>query len=241
MPAVETVSRVRQHVVAEADEAPVERSQLVKGYEFQKDQYVVLEKEELQALTPETDRNMQISEFVKLDEIDPVYFENSYYVAPEKAGIKPYSLLYEALRQSGFVAIAEFAMHRRNHVVVLRPGASGILLHSMFYTSEIRSEDEFSADKSLVSDREIEMGKMLITAMAAPFEPEKFRDTYKEQLEALIQAKIEGRSVAQIDKPKPAPASDIMKALQSSLEIARKPVASAGSTKSGASSRKKRG
>ena len=241
MPAVEMVSRVRQHAVSDSDETPVERSQIVKGYEYEKDKYVVLEKEELRALTPETDRTMEISEFVKLDEIDPVYFESSYYAAPDEAGVKAYSLLYKALRQSGFVAIAEFAMHRRNHVVVLRPGNRGILLHTMFYKSEIRSQDEFASDDSQVSDREIKMAESLIKAMATGFSPDKFRDKYKEQLEALIQAKAEGRSVPLTETPKTKAPVDIVKALQSSLELVRKPVASAEAVHSIASPRKKRG
>jgi DNA end-binding protein Ku len=240
MQAVETVAPVRQHVVTEADETPIERSQLVKGYEYEKDKYVVLEREELDALTPETDRNMQVSEFVKLEEIDPVYFENSYYVAPEKAGVKAYGLLFEALRQTGYVAIAEFAMHRRNHVVVLRPGARGILLHTMFYSSEIRSEDEYPADTSSIGDREVEMAKVLINTMATPFAPEKFRDTYREQLEALIQAKIEGRAVAQAEKPTPAPPDDLVNALQRSLQIVRKPAASTSGAGPGVLPGKKR-
>jgi DNA end-binding protein Ku len=224
---VENVSRVQQRVFAEADDAPVERSELVKGYEYEKEKYVVIEKDELRNLTPETGRNVQIAEFVKLSSIDPVYFESSFYVVPEAAGAKPYALLYEALRESGYVGLATLAMQRREHVVVLRPGNRGIILHTMFYDSEIRRQDEFNADKGLVVERELEMAKLLIEAMAAEFEPAKFHDTYKEQLEALIEAKVAGRAVATAAAPKPKPTGDIMNALENSLKLARKPVASA--------------
>jgi DNA end-binding protein Ku len=243
MPVVEKVARVHERIVSDADETetPVDRTQVVKGYEYQKDQYVVIEKDELKALAPEADRNMEITEFVKLAEIDPVYFESSYYVVPENAGVKAYSLLYEALRQAGYVGIASLVMNRREHIVVVRPGRRGILLHTMFYNNEIRSEDEYAADTNLVIGKELEMGKMLIEAMAAPFQPEKFRDTYKEKLEALIQGKVEGREAVPAVAPKKEPVPDILKALQNSLQIARKPAASARVSKLPQNQRRKRG
>jgi DNA end-binding protein Ku len=212
----------------------------VKGYEYEKEKYVVIEKEELRNLTPETGRNVQITEFVKLAAIDPVYFESSFYVVPEVAGAKPYALLYEALRESGYVGVATLTMQRREHVVLLRPGSRGIILHTMFYHSEIRREDEFSVDKGLVVGRELEMAKLLIEAMAAEFEPEKFRDTYKEQLEALIEAKVAGRPLAAPAPPKPKPTGDIMNALENSLKLARKPAASAEAVKPASPTGKRR-
>jgi DNA end-binding protein Ku len=210
----------------EAAEEAVERAEVVRGYEYEPDRFVVVEDEELRAITPETARNMQILEFVKFDEIDPVYLESSYYVSPEKAGEKAYALLFEALKRSGYVAIAEFAMHRREHVVVLRAGKRGIILHTLFYNNEVRRDDEFPANESLVVPRELDVAVLLVQSMAAPFEPDKFRDTYREKLEALIAEKIQGRAVARTPAAKPAPVADMMEALQKSLQLARKPVSS---------------
>jgi DNA end-binding protein Ku len=182
--------------------------------------------DELRRITPLTSSDIQILEFVHLREIDPVYFEISYYVAPDRAGEKPYSLLYTALRKTGYVALAQIAMHRREHVAVIRAGDRGILMHTMFYANEVHKEQEFKADAALVADKELDLAVKLIEALAAKFEPEKFRDKYREQVEALIAAKIQGREVAS-GQPQAAPAApvvDIMEALKKSLAAARKPV-----------------
>lgn len=217
------VSRVQQRLYNQSEDEPVERAEVVRGYEYEPDRFVVIEEEELRAITPETARNMQILEFVKFDEIDPLYLESSYYVSPEKAGEKAYSLLYEALKRSAYVAIAEFAMHRREHIVVVRAGKRGIILHTLFYNNEVRREDEYPANESLVNPKELDVAIMLVKSMSGPFEPEKFRDTYKEKLEALIAAKIQGREVARTPAAKAAPVVDIMEALQKSLQMVAKP------------------
>ena len=125
---------------------------------------------------------MQILEFVKLAEVDPIYFETSYYVAPDRAGERACALLFQALRSSGFVAIAQVAMHRREHVVVIRPGRTGIVLHTMFYETEIRREDEHRSQAAEVSDKELELALLLVNNLAAPFDPSKYRDSYREKL-----------------------------------------------------------
>ena len=169
---------------------PIPRSEIVKGYEYQPEQYVLVSDDELRSITPRTSSDIQILEFVHLDEIDPVYFETSYYLAPDRAGEKPYSLLYTALRKAGYVALGQIAMHRREHVAVTRAGDRGILMHTMFYANEVRKEQEFKADAALVGDKELGLAVKLIEALATKFEPEKFRDKYREQVEALIAAKI---------------------------------------------------
>jgi DNA end-binding protein Ku len=223
------VTRVQQAAfIPEAPTpAPIPRDNIVKGYEYEKNRYVVIEKEDLEKITPKTATEMQILEFVKMSEIDPIHFETSYYVLPEAAGEKPYALLFDALRQSGYVALAEFSMRRRQHAVVIRPGANGIIAHTMYYADEIRKIDEFRTNTQLVTGKERDLAVTLINAMAAPFEPEKFKDTYREKLQELIAAKIEGKEVvAQQSAAKPAPVVDIMEALQKSLALKRKPVAS---------------
>ena len=222
------VERVRQGLFTWEDQPPIPRNEIVKGYEFEKDRYVVIGKEDIEKIAPKTSTEMQIVEFVRLSEIDPVYLETSYYVSPEGAGEKPYALLFEALRESGYVALAEFAMRRRQHTVVIRPGSTGIITHTMYYADEIRKSEEFRTDTGLASKKELDLAKTLIEAMAVPFEPEKFKDTFRENLSELIAARSKSKEVSAAQaSSKPAPTMDIIQALQESLAVRRKPVASA--------------
>src|SRR3954470_4941745 len=153
-------SRVKQVLFCQVEDKPVPRSELVKGYEYEKDKYVVLDDEDVKKAAPPTARTMEILEFVKTDEVDPVYFESSYYIAPDEAGEKPYALLFEALKQSEYCALARIAMHNREHVVFLRPAKHGLLMHTMYYRDEIRMVDEFRTDTSIVKPAELNMAKM---------------------------------------------------------------------------------
>jgi DNA end-binding protein Ku len=220
------VTRIQQAAFTPAEHRPIPPSQIVKGYEYEKDRYVVIDKGEIEKITPKTATEMQILEFVKIFDIDPIYLETSYYVSPEAAGEKPYALLFDALRHSGYVALAEFAMRGRQHAVVIRPGVTGIIAHTMYYADEIRKNEEFQTDVSLVAKKERDMAVTLIEAMAAPFDPEKFKDIYREKLQELIAAKVEGRQIAAEAPTKAAPVIDIMEALMKSVAIKRKPVAS---------------
>jgi DNA end-binding protein Ku len=208
-------------------EREVSRSEITKGYEYEKGRYAMISKEELSQLQPKTSREMEIVEFVKLEEVDPVYFETSYYVVPEASGERPYALLFEALRKSGLVAVAQVAMHNREHVVVIRSGKRGIILHTMFYESEIRKSDEYPAEAGNVSQKELELALMLVRNLEAPFEPAKYRDTYREKVDALINSKISGEQVVEAPAPaKRAQVEDLMEVLRRSLEKtapARKP------------------
>ena len=203
----------------------VPRSELVKGYEYEKGRYVTVSKADLEKITPQTAREMQILEFVKLADVDPIYFETSYYVTPEKAGERAYALLFEALRTSGYVAVAQFAMHNREHVIILRPGRTGIVLHTMFYETEIRRDDEYRTDTSGVVEKELKLALLLVENLTAPFEPAKYRDTYKDKLDAMIAAKIEGEETVETPAPKTKPAADILAALERSLAVMKKPAA----------------
>jgi DNA end-binding protein Ku len=207
---------------------PVERSELVKGYEFEKDRYVVISKEELAGITPATARDMQILEFVRLADVDPIYYETSYYVVPDRGGERPYALLYEALRRTGYVAVAQLAMHNREHIVIIRPGRTGMVLHMMFYESEVHREDEYRVDRSLIVEKELQLASMLVENLAAPFEPQKYRDSYREKLDELIAAKIAGHEAIQAPEPaRTTPVVNILEALERSLaQSARKPAAS---------------
>jgi DNA end-binding protein Ku len=220
-------SRVKQVLFCQAEDKAVARTELVKGYEYEKDKYVVINEEDIKKVAPPSSKTMEILEFVKSDEVDTVYYESSYYMAPDDAGEKPYALLFEALKRSGFVGIAKIAMHNREHIVILRPGKRGILLHTMYYEDEIRKVEEFRTDTTLVKEKELDLAMTLITSLAAEFEPIKYKDAYRESLLAMIQAKVQGREVVETPATQQlASVVDIMEALKASLALGRKPVRS---------------
>ncbi|MEZ5402561.1 MAG: Ku protein [Bryobacteraceae bacterium] len=221
-------SRVKQVLYCQAEDAPVSRSELVKGYEYDKGRYVVIDEEDLKKIQPKSARVMEIVEFVKAEEVDTVYFETSYYLTPEEAGEKAYTLLFQAMRETGYLAIAKIAMHSREHVVLMRPGRHGMILHTMYYQDEVRALDEFRTNDGLVQDKELAMAKHLVEALAAHFDPEKFKDTYRDTLRKMIDAKIAGEEVVAAPvEQELAPVVDIMAALKSSLSALKKPPAAA--------------
>jgi DNA end-binding protein Ku len=220
-------SRVKQVLYCQAEDKPIPRTEIVKGYEYEKDRYVVIDDEDIKKMAPGTAKVMEILEFVKSDEVDPIYFESSYYMAPDQAGEKPYALLFNTLRRTGYVGIAKVAMHNREHIVIFRPGNHGILMHTMYYSHEIRKIEEFRTDTTLVKDKEVELAQMLVESLAAAFEPEKYKDSYRENLQGMIDAKVKGREVvAAVAAPEPAKVIDIMEALKQSLAIVKKPATS---------------
>ncbi|MFB3830192.1 MAG: Ku protein [Bryobacteraceae bacterium] len=227
-------SRIKQVVYCQTEDKPVPRSELVKGYEYEKDHYVEVSDEDIKKVAPKTARVMEIQEFVKGEEVDPIFLESSYYMAPDEGGEKPYALLFEALRQSAYYGVAKVSMQNREHVVILRPSRRGIMLHTMYYVDEVRQVQEFRTDANLVREKELDLAKTLIAALAARFEPEKYHDTYRENLRKMIEDKIQGRQVVETPAPQAAPVVDIMEALKRSLAERKKPVQTAA-TASGAS------
>ncbi len=218
-------SRVKQVLYCQAEDRPIERSEIVKGYEYEKGRYVVIDDEDIRKVAPKTAKVMEILEFVKAADVDPVYYESSYYMAPDDAGEKPYALLFDALRRTGYVGVAKMTMHNREHIVILRPGPRGILLHTMYYAHEIRTVEEFRTDVGLVKDKEVELATGLIQALAADFEPQKYRDTYRDKLLEMIEAKKAGQEIVETPQPQPAKVIDILDALKKSLDAAKKPAA----------------
>jgi DNA end-binding protein Ku len=218
------VSRVQQRAWTPGEEGPIESEKLLRGYEYAKDQYVVVEREELKKLAIPTSRELQILESVLLSEIDPIYFETSYYLAPDRGGEKPYSMLFEAMRQSGHAALGRLAMHGREHVVIVRPGPSGLLMHTMFYQDELRKEQEFRAEPALVNSKEMDLARAFLDSLASPFEPQKYKDAYRARLQELIDAKIEGREVTHAaSAPAAATPIDLVEALKQSLAMRKPP------------------
>jgi DNA end-binding protein Ku len=220
-------SRVKQVLFCAAEDKPIPRSEIVKGFEYEKDRYVVIEDEEVKKVAPSTAKVMEVQEFVKANDVDPIYFETSYYMAPDEAGEKPYALLFDALKKTGYVGIAKIAMHNREHVVILRPGSNGVLMHTMYFQHEIRQVDEFRTDLSLVKEKELALATSLIEALSGEFEPEKYKDNYRENLLRMIEAKKQGEEVVATPEPQQAKVVDILEALKASLAMAKKPAASA--------------
>jgi len=218
-------SRLKQPLFCPVCNRNVERSEIVKGYEYEKDQYVLFSEEELDKIEPASARVMEILEFVKLSEMDPLYFDSSYYVSPEDAGVKAYQLLMKAMEESGYGAIAKLTMHQREHIVIVRPGTKGMTLHTMFYSNEIRAAESVPTDKVEVKDQEKKLAQQLIESLAAPFEPQKYRDEYQENLRAMISAKLQGQQVTEVAQPHLAPVIDLMEALKKSLAEKQAPAA----------------
>ncbi len=212
------LSRVKEVWYCAAEDKPIDRADIVKGYEAGKDNYVVVEEEELEAIAPATASTMEIVQFVKESEVDPIYFEHSYYVAPGEEVTKPYALFLKALSESGHHTIAKLAMHNREHVVLIRPDKEGLVLHTLFYPNELHVSNRQSIpSKTAATKKELDLASQLIRQLSAPFKPEQFHDAYRENVEKLIAQKEKGEHVAKKAKPHRAPVIDLMEALKKSL------------------------
>src|SRR5438270_7335757 len=210
--------RVKQQLVCPAEDRPVERNEIVKGYEFRKGEYVIVEPEEIKKIEPKTAKAMEILEFVKQEEIDPVYFESSYYLAPEEAARKPYALLVKAMKDTNYVGVAKLAMHNREYTAFLRPYEKGLMLHTMYYEDEIREAPDFGTEHASLKEGEVKVAHQLIEALAAEWDPTKYYDTFEENLKKLIKAHMEGKEIVAVEKTRPAAApTDLMAALKQSL------------------------
>ena len=222
-------SRIKQVTFCAAEDKPIPRSEIVKGYEYEKGKYVVIDDEDIKKVAPKTAKVMEIQEFVKGDSVDPVFLESSYYMAPDEGGEKPYSLLFETLRETGYFGIAKVAMHNREHVVVLRPGGRGMVLHTMYYADEVRRTDEFRVDATNLKDKELALARMLVESLAGEFEPEKYSDAYRDNLRKMIDSKVAGQEVIATPETHMAPVIDIMEALRKSLEMRKPPMVATAS------------
>ncbi len=211
-------TRLRQPLFCPTCNRTVERSEIVKGYEYEKDQYALFTDEELDKIEPPSARTMEILEFVKQGEVDPLHFDASYFAVPEDAGRKAYYLLVEAMEESGYAAVAKLSMHQREYTVILRPRANGLTLHTMFYANEIRQVAEYGqTDHIELKEQEKKLARQLIESLAATFDSQKYHDAYQEALKQMIEAKLEGRQVTVAPHPQLAPVIDLMEALKKSL------------------------
>jgi DNA end-binding protein Ku len=195
----------------------VERSEVVKGYEYEKGQYLLIEDQEIKKLAPEKGGSMEISEFVPLSEIDPLYYDASYFAVPDKAGQKAYSLLVRTMEDTGKVALARIVMHQRQYVVAIRARSHGLTLHTLYFADEIRELSEYGETDVDVKPEEVKLAKELVSNLTTHFKPEQYRDEYKAQLEQLLKAKAKGKKVPVVSERKLAPVIDMMDALKKSL------------------------
>jgi DNA end-binding protein Ku len=196
----------------------VNRSEIVKGYEHDKDQYVLVDEEDIKKIAPPSEKSMEILSFVNESKVDPIYFDSSYLAIPEPQAAKAYQLLVKALADTKMMGIAKVTMHQREYTVFLRPRDGGITLHTMFYPNEIASVDEYGkTDGAKPNPLEIKLAEQLIQTLAGDFHPQGFKDEYQNRLNELIEAKLKGKSVAVSPEVPLTPVIDIMEALKKSL------------------------
>ena len=210
-------TRLRRPLYCPTCNRLAEQAEVVKGYEYEKGQYLLVEDQEIKKLAPETGGTMEISEFVALSEIDPLYFETSYFAIPEKAGAKAYRLLVETLEQTGKAALAKVAMHRREYLVAIRARAHGLTLHTMYFKNEVREVSEYGHDEAEVKPQELKLAKELVANLTAHFNPDQHHDEYQARVQALVEAKLKGKKAPIAAERKPAPVIDMMEALKRSL------------------------
>jgi DNA end-binding protein Ku len=211
-------SRIKQQTFCPVCERVVERNELKKGFEVAKGKFVIIEDEEIKKIAPESSETMEILEFVRGSDIDPIYFDSSYFMVPEEAGKKAYELLFQTMEKSGYSAIAKIAMHQREYTVTIRPHDHGLTLHTMFYPEEVRAVSEYGHDGSVqVRPQEVTLAEKLVEGLAAEFDPSKYHDEYQSQLSRLIEAKKEGLELKGPEPRRLAPVIDLMQALQQSL------------------------
>ncbi len=215
-------SRVKQQYVAVNDGKIVERSEMVKGYEFAKDQYVMFSPEELKALEDATTHAIDIGQFVPLDSVDPLYFDGTYYLAPDKGGAKPYTLLTTALRKAQQCAVGRWISRGKEHIVIIRALEDGLAMHQLHFKAEVRDLKDLGVEAAPVSEPELKLARQLIDQLGAKrFDPNEYVDEHKARVEAAIQRKVEGKEVSLAEGPVSAKGGnviDLMEALRASID-----------------------
>jgi DNA end-binding protein Ku len=218
-------SRLKQQYVCPVDNEVVGRDEMVKGYEYAKGQYVLFTEEELKALTPEATNSLEITEFVPLDQVDPIYYEKATYLGPDRGGDRPYRLLSEAMKKTGRAALARYAARGKDYLVLLRPFEDGLLMQQLRYADELRSFSEVPIAPAEVKEPELRLAVQLIEQIATDtFKPEEYEDHVRQRTRDLIEQKISGQEItaAPAEAPK-AQIIDLMEALKASLAAAAQP------------------
>ncbi|HEX5763480.1 MAG TPA: Ku protein [Solirubrobacterales bacterium] len=217
-------ARIRHRRVAEGTHEEVPYESIVKAYEIAPDRYVPLTKDEMAAIAPEKTRAIEVQDFVDLEEIDPIYFDSPYYLGPAEGAEKAYSLLAQAMEESGKVAVARFVFRNKEHLAALRPGGGVLTLTTMRFADEVvppsELDDVLPSEQPKIGKREVEMAEQLIESLTRDFDPGQYRDEYREQLLSLIERKAEGEDVLSApaaEEPEPTAAPDLMAALEQSI------------------------
>jgi DNA end-binding protein Ku len=244
-----TGARIRQKRVDPTTDEEVPYEDIVKGYEITPDRYVLISTEELEALDPKATRTIDIEEFVDLADIDPIYYDHSYYLAPAAGGAKAYRLLVDAMRESGKVGIGRVVLRSKQQLCALRPTGEALTLSTMLFGDEVHSPDRLdeleSVNEAEASERELTMAQQLIDSLSSDFEPDKYHDEYRERVLDLIERKAAGEEIAiQPQAEEPAAAPDLMAALEASLaavgeDSEAKPKSKSSGSSDGAASKKK--
>ena len=214
-------SRLRQQYVCVKENVVVDRSEMAKGYEFAKDQYVMFTPEELKELEEAASHAVEVSEFVPISAIDPVYYDKAYYLAPDKGGAKPYSLFVEAMRRTGRCALGRYAARGKQYIVLLRPSDHVLVMQQLLYADEVRSPAELEIAPAEVRDAELKLAVQLIEQISSDeFHPEAYEDTVRKRIQAAIERKVEGKEISVAEAPpetQGAQVIDLMEALRASL------------------------
>ena len=236
-----TSDRIRYKKVNERTGEEVPQDRIVRGFDLGGGEYVILTEEELESAEPKKSRQIEISDFVGLVDIDPVFFRSSYYLAPEGAGAdKAYALLRRAMSEAGRVAIATLVMRNKEYLVAIRPEDDALALHTMYFSDEVRApgRDLELPETGDVTDRELSMAQLLIESMESDWDPERFHDTHREKVEAIIEEKRNGHEIVLQEGPEPvAKVVDLMEALNASIAAAARPGAAKSTKKATAAKR----
>ena len=214
-------SRLRQQYFCVKEDVPVSRDEMVKGYEFAKDQYVMFAPDEMKALEEAGTNSADVAEFVPIAAVDPVYFDKAYYLSPDKGGAKPYALFHKALRESKRCALGRWAARGKQYIVMIRPVDDGLVMQQLLYAGEVRSISEIDIPHMDVKDAELKLAKQLIEQQSSnKFDPSEYKDDVRERVEKAIQKKVEGEEITMSEEPSTGGAQviDLMEALRASLE-----------------------
>src|SRR5262245_19964641 len=213
-------SRLKQQYLCVKEEVPVTREDMVKGYEFAKDQYVQFTPQELKTMEEAGTHMAEIAEFVPIASIDPVYFDKAYYIAPDKGGAKPYALFARALRESGRCAIGRWAARGKQYIVMIRPIGDALVMQQLLYAGEVRSLAEIDIQKSEVKDAELKLAQQLIEQQSSEaFDPAPYVDDVHKRIEAAVQKKVDGQEIVMLEEPETGgQVIDLMEALRARLE-----------------------
>lgn len=211
-------TRLKQPLFCPTCNRMVERSEVIKGYEYETGQYVLIDGDEIKKITPPSGKTMEIITFLNQDDVDPIYFDSSFVALPEEHADKPYRLLLKALEDTGKMGVAKVTMHQREYTIFIRSRNNGLTLHTMYYQNEVAAVEGYGKTYDVkLKPEEVKLADQLVESLSAPFNPETYKDEFQERLNELIEAKLKGKSMTVAPKSRKAPVIDMMEALKKSL------------------------